>query len=130
MSVPGFRDTDWYEYTVTATDSFTWRVEAEFPAVIFMLDNSCPFPALLGFDVTTGCGDVGEVTLDLTPGTYRFFVAPDFNGPAVACGAEYTATLVGTPSILAIPTLSKVGLAAIALALGAFAIFRLRRRTA
>ena len=124
------RDTDWYEYTVTQAGTFSWRVEAEFPAALFVLDNLCAPVTILGQDTTTGCGDVGEVLLALAPGTYRFFVAPEFTSPAVACGTEYTATLGGGTSILAIPTVSTVGLAIIALALGGLAIFRLRRRTA
>lgn len=124
------RDTDWYEYTVTETSTFTWRAEAEFPAAMFIVDTLCPAPTILGSDTTTGCGDVGEITMELAPGTYRFFIAPDFSGPTFACGAEYSATLVGDANILAIPTLSTIGLALIALALGAFAIHRLRRRGA
>jgi hypothetical protein len=126
----GTRDTDWYEFEVTTGGSFTWQVEAEFAANIFILDAVCP-PSLLGSDATTGCGDVGQITLDLTPGTYRFFVA--FNAfDGLACGSEYTATLIGdeAPTVLEVPTVSTIGLVAIALLLGGFAFYLLRRRAA
>lgn len=126
------RDTDWYEYTVTTPGPHTWQVETEFAGVLFIIDNVCPPTILAGPVFTTSCGGVGEITLDLAAGTYRFFVAPDFSGPVLSCGVEYTATLVGPggPSVLEVPAASTLGLLTIALLLGAFAIYRLRRRAA
>lgn len=132
VTAPGVRDTDWYQYTVSVGGTYTWQVEAEFPAAVFIIDASigCGAPPILAFDFTTGCGDVGVVSLDLAPGTYWFFVAPDFAGPAVACGAEYTASLWADLPAQAIPAVGQLGLAAIALLLAGLAFVLLRRRRA
>jgi hypothetical protein len=132
VSVPNFRDTDWYEYVPAADETVVWRVDAGFPAAVFVIDGStgCPASLILGLDTTTGCGDVGELQVDLTAGTpYWFFVAPDFGGPPLACGAEYTASLNRLALIQEIPTLSRVGLGAIALLLVGAAALVLRRRS-
>lgn len=132
VTAPGLRDTDWYQYTVSVGGTYTWQVEAEFPASLIVVDGNagCPAVPILGSDFTTGCGDIGVVSLDLAPGTYWFFVAPDFGGPAVACGAEYTATLWAELPAQAIPAVGQLGLAAIAVLLAGLAFFLLRRRHA
>ncbi len=93
------RDTDWYQVTFATQTEFTWSVQAEFAAVIGMVETSplgnpdcATATALDPFAVTTNCG-VGTVTRCVPPGTYWFFVAPDFNGPTFTCGADYTASL-------------------------------------
>jgi len=130
VTVPGFRDTDWYEYTVTTAGTYHWQVMAEFPAAIFIIDASagCAAPSVIGAYFTTGCGDLGVVSLDLVPGTYWFFVAPDFGGPPLTCGAQYTATLWGELPAQAIPTVGKIGLVAIGILLAGLAFYVLRRR--
>lgn len=130
FTTPGTRDTDWYLFTVTIGGTYTWRVEAEFPAQLAIIDAAagCAAPVSLGDDFTTGCGDSGAVSVDLAPGTYWAFVAPDFSGPTLACGAEYSASLLGQVPIQAIPTLSRVGLVAAGLVLAGLAFFLLRRR--
>jgi len=95
------RDTDWYEIVITEETEFTWTVEAEFDVVIGLVET-----------IPLGSGDCGDITGSLNPyvlageceeinittaylpvGTYWFFVAPDFSGPAFACGKDYVATL-------------------------------------
>jgi hypothetical protein len=132
VSVPNFRDTDWYEYVPAADETVVWRADAGFPAVLFVIDGSagCGGLVIMASDLTTGCGDVGEIQIDLTAGnTYWFFVAPDFGGPPAACGAEYTASLQRLSITQEIPTLSRVGLGAIALLLLGAAVLVLRRRS-
>ncbi len=130
VTVPGFRDTDWYEYTVTTAGTYVWQVEAGFPAAVFIVDGNagCGGLTVVASDFTTGCGDLGVASADLLPGTYWFFVAPDFGGPPATCGAEYGAALYADVPAQAIPTLGRLGLAAIALALVGLAFFLLRRR--
>lgn len=129
----GTRDTDWYEYTVTETATYTWNVRAEFPALLGIIDASlgCGAPTLMVFDLADGCGDPGAVSLELTPGTYWFFVAPSFFSPSLTCGSEYTADLFGGyPPAQAIPAVGQLGLGAIALLLAGLAFVLLRRRRA
>lgn len=130
----GTRDTDWYEFTVTAADTYRFEVVAEFPAVIFVVDSSVtcanPSAGILGSGTTTGCGDVAAIQADLLPGTYWFFVAPSFFSPSLVCGAQYSATFGVVPPIQAIPTLSRVGIVVIALLLAGLAFVALRRRRA
>lgn len=93
------RDTDWYEIVVTEYTNFTWTVEAEFDVVIGLVETSplgnpdcATAVALNPFAVAGACGEV-SVSACLPPGTYWWFVAPDFDGAPFACGAEYTARL-------------------------------------
>jgi hypothetical protein len=93
------RDTDWYQIVVANPTEFTWTVEAEFDVVIGLVLTSPPgnpdcatATALDPFAVAGSCTPT-SVTVCLQPGTYWWFVAPDFNGPTFACGAEYKARL-------------------------------------
>jgi len=93
------RDTDWYQITVANPTEFTWSVEAEFDAVIGLVKTSPPgnpdcatATALDPYALAGSCTPT-SVTVCLQPGTYWWFVAPDFNGPTFACGAEYKARL-------------------------------------
>lgn len=93
------RDTDWYQVTFATDTEFTWTVQAEFPVVIGMVLTSplgnpdCNTAVSLDpFAVGASCG-LASVTRCVPPGTYWLFVAPDFNGPTFACGADYTARL-------------------------------------
>ena len=93
------RDTDWYQVTFAADTEFVWAVNGEFDGVIGMVETSplgnpdcATATALDPFAVYLNCGGA-SVTRCVPPGTYWFFVAPDFNGPTFACGAEYTASL-------------------------------------
>lgn len=130
-TTPFFRDTDWYEYTVTTRQTLLWQVEAEFPALILVIDgnNGCPAPNL-DFDFTTGCGDTGKILITLDPGTYYFFVAPDFDGPTLPCGAEYTASLILADDPQSVPAMSPAALVgtAIAFAIAGASLLYLRRR--
>ncbi|MFN7940110.1 MAG: hypothetical protein U0X73_00815 [Thermoanaerobaculia bacterium] len=132
-----FRDTDWYEINLTdALTDVTFTVDAEFPALIGVLDgnNGCPVNAFLRSTFTAGCGDVQSVNVQLGSGTWWFFVAPDFGGPTFACGDRltslYSATLTGTniPVLQAIPTLSYVGFAVLAVLLAGVGFWFLKQR--
>jgi len=102
----GLRDTDWYQIVIAADTEFTWCLVgdgisgdgAEFDWLIGMVETSplgapdCATataldPFLTGDSCTTGC-----VTRCVPPGTYWWFVAPQFTSP-VPCGAEYEVRL-------------------------------------
>ncbi len=94
------RDTDWYQITVAAPTEFTWTVTAGFDFVIGLVKTSpagnpdcATATALDPFAVGASCDTTGVVSACLPPGTYWWFVAPDFNGATFACGGQYTARL-------------------------------------
>jgi hypothetical protein len=92
------RDTDWYEVQITQPGTYTWSVAAEFSAQIHVMDTECSPTTILQTDFSTGCGDTAIASMELVPGTYRFFVAPSFSGPSLPCGSQYAARLTGPPA--------------------------------
>ncbi|GAF84220.1 unnamed protein product, partial [marine sediment metagenome] len=98
-----YRDTDWYEIVVTEYTKFTWTVEADFYVLIGLVEMIPPgagdCSSITGFldPYTTGgpCEEISITTDCLPPGTYWFFVAPDF-GPIFDCN-DYVATLTCVP---------------------------------
>jgi subtilisin-like proprotein convertase family protein/PKD repeat protein len=96
------RDTDWFTYTVTATTSVSWTVQADFVPAVFILDaNNCGNIQLLAQGPLGNPCDVITAQAVLGPGTYQFFVGPDFSSPLFDCtgnSGDYIATLnVSTP---------------------------------
>ncbi|MHC4498587.1 MAG: DUF7901 domain-containing protein, partial [Planctomycetota bacterium] len=92
----GTRDTDWYEIVTTKTTKFTWTVEAEFLVQAIIIDagsGNCIDETILDNQYADECEEISMTTAYLPAGTYWFFVAPDFAGPAFACGRKYVATL-------------------------------------
>jgi hypothetical protein len=94
------RDTDWYEITVEEPTIFTWSATPEFAAIIGLVETDPPgagdcadHTGYLNPFALGGAGETVSVTTDcLPPGTYWFFVAPDFS-EVVTCPAPYEATL-------------------------------------
>jgi hypothetical protein len=94
------RDTDWYVIEVADDTVFHFTVEAEFAVLFGKIGQYVP--GVPGCDNTTGSVDPyavmdecmeATVTTDcMPPGTYYFFVAPQFLD-TVECPAEYIATL-------------------------------------
>jgi len=101
----GFRDTDWYEVTVTEATIFTLEVEGAFNSVFGLIETNTPG----GDPCTDGTGFInpfataaaftaGSVTTEcLPPGTYYFFVST--TDTALACGAGYRASLSCAPCV-------------------------------
>lgn len=93
------RDTDWYEITLTQQAQVTFRVTAEFRVVAGLVagTNGVPNCALATnvnpFSVANA-GQLASVSICLSPGTWWFFVAPDFDQPTFACGEQYEAELL------------------------------------
>jgi len=96
------RDTDWYEVVVTEETTFTWTVEGNFNVVAGLVatipagsdDCNDMTGGFAYFDLGAPCEVVSVTTDPMPPGTYWFFVAPDFNNPLFDCN-DYVATLSG-----------------------------------
>lgn len=87
-----FRDTDWYEFTVTGGPiTVTWSVYGPvgFPMAAFILDVNCP-PTVLAI----GAGDCPvTASFCLADGTYRVFAAPTVFDGLPCAGGQYFASL-------------------------------------
>ena len=88
------RDTDWYEITVVTDTEFTFTVNSEFNFIFGKVDVSdCALMNSIDPFASGPCNTPVSITTCLAAGKYWFFVAPDFDGPSFACGADYTARL-------------------------------------
>lgn len=86
-----FRDTDWYQFTITATSDVRWTAVGEAATRVFIMNGSCPAVSL-GTTSAAACNPATVSLLGLAPGTYYAFVGTDaFTG--VPCGSRYRATL-------------------------------------
>ncbi|MFO0857304.1 MAG: hypothetical protein U0640_08125 [Phycisphaerales bacterium] len=88
-SSPGFRDTDWYEFVITTDDTYTFTGQTQFLAFTAILDGNCP-PAIMATafpdPACSGTADF-SMSMFLTAGTYRYFMAPQF-GAGNTCGTN------------------------------------------
>lgn len=91
------RDTDWYVTELTAAQTVTWRVVADFDVRAFILRENGPAGGSCDYEIVeraTGgpCAQV-DVTAVLVPGVYYFWVGPNrYTG--VPCGKTYQAELI------------------------------------
>ncbi len=95
---PPFRDTDWFSYTAAVPTGFTFTVEAEFEAAIFVVGN-CGSGCLDEFTLQSAsappCTPTSITTRCLPTGDHYFVVTTqDFIG--VQCGMDYKASLTCT----------------------------------
>jgi hypothetical protein len=82
----GFRDTDWYNFTMPADGTVTVTGQAEFPAQWFFLNTDCANIQLLAQGFTAGCNPDITMSGFLPAGQYTFFCSPqDYDGTS-ACG--------------------------------------------
>jgi hypothetical protein len=88
-----YRDTDWFQFTLTAPKSVKFAVCAEFPPLVGLIDASlgCPVSAFLTSATGAAYTEI-SVTYALPAGTFWAFVAP-MDWGAYPCGAKYVATL-------------------------------------
>ncbi len=107
----GFRDTDWYEFTLTAPTFIHISVETEFPTDVYLLDvPSCDSIGAYAIISLTPC-DPGTITGTLPAGTYVIFVGASV-GENVLCdgtglyGYEYYVTLQCMDPWLSVDTYS------------------------
>ena len=78
----GSRDTDWYELIVTESKIITWKVTAEFPVRVFILDgnNGCDDFGIIIYVFAQPCEPIIAMTT-VIPGTYWLWVGnQDFYG--------------------------------------------------
>ncbi|NUO18858.1 hypothetical protein HUU59_05365 [bacterium] len=100
-----YRDTDWYEFTLTDTQNVTWSVIAEFDGVLgFIIGGPCEALTILGqAGPAAGCGQVVTTTvLCLPPGTYWTWVGPTVFGAGAlpySGNFQYRAWLDCTPCV-------------------------------
>lgn len=96
----GYRDTDWFQFTLTATSDVTFTAYGEFPILIGMspedLANCDTLPSLE--TATAAYCETATVTMyTLVPGNYWVIVLPQvFEG--ITCGTPYVATLTCAPA--------------------------------
>lgn len=93
------RDTDWYQITITQQQQLTFKVTAEFRVVAGIVAGTngianCSLATSVNPFAVANAGQVASVTVCLNPGTWWFFVAPDFTQPAFPCGEQYQAELL------------------------------------
>jgi hypothetical protein len=85
-----YRDTDWYELTVTTAETISFEGAANFPVSIALIDGNagCAGYEILDFQSAGSFPDYATITWDCLPGTYWFWVGTsEFSG--IPCGSEY-----------------------------------------
>ncbi len=91
------RDTDWYEFTVSAETNVTWSVYSASFTTAFILSADCPTSV-----IATGSGACpASASACLVPGTYRVFAAVNgFTGTPCGSGVfnSYVGVLSGEPA--------------------------------
>jgi hypothetical protein len=89
-----FRDTDWYEVTVTSATVLTACVCGSAGTQLALLNGTCEPITLICGSVFGSPGEEICCSVNVGPGTYWIFVATDtFAG--VACGSPYKLTVTG-----------------------------------
>lgn len=88
-----YRDTDWFQFTLTAPKTVRLSVCAEFPPLLGFLDASlgCGAPAFITY-LTGAAYNPVSFAYSLPAGTYWAFVGP-MDWGAYPCGSKYIATL-------------------------------------
>ena len=94
----GFRDTDWYEFTLTEAQNVTVSGQARFSAQLYFLeiiDCGTGQISLISAANNSACDPSFTMSASLPAGTWYVFIAPTFTSP-VSCGSgneEYWFTL-------------------------------------
>jgi hypothetical protein len=101
----GFRDTDWFTFTLAQASTVTFSINADIPMTIAFVDPSqgCGNPLFFNFSTTTGiCGSASSID-NLAAGTWWAFIAPSpgQNGLPCSDNTKYIATLNCTPLVVA-----------------------------
>jgi hypothetical protein len=98
----GFRDTDWFEFTLTATTVVTLTGTGDFDIVVGFIASPCPATAFIDYGSALA-GATASVTTQLDAGTYYAFVGAAAGTFYCGEGDRYQVTLTGT-TCLDIPT--------------------------
>jgi len=92
-----YRDTDWFEFTLTETTDVSFCGCGTFGMYLFILQVACPNATVLA-SVNVPAGGEGCANYTLGAGTWAVWVGPDaFSG--VPCGSTYKVTLNCTPAL-------------------------------
>jgi hypothetical protein len=89
----GYRDTDWFRVEAADGD-LTWKVVAEFPVLIFLMDagsENCADYTILGSMTAAKC-DTAVLSMYVPAGVYWLWVGPSDWGN-YPCGVEYVGHL-------------------------------------
>jgi len=90
-----YRDTDWFEITVTENNTLNYCVTSEFPTNIYLIDGNfgCGTITILASASAIPCVEAC-LTWSVAPGVYWLWVgASQFSG--IPCGSDYVITLDG-----------------------------------
>lgn len=83
-----YRDTDWYEITITESGTLYWSGYASYSLRLFILTGDCNNLITLATDVNTDPCEMVQISANVTPGTYYLFAATDgYSG--LPSGANY-----------------------------------------
>jgi hypothetical protein len=90
-----YRDTDWFELTITEPSNVTWSVQASFDLLIFTIGAPCP--GTIRLQAQAAPLEVATITDYMTPGTYYLWVGPSvFTG--IPCGSDWVGTVTCEPA--------------------------------
>jgi hypothetical protein len=91
------RDTDWYQFTLTAESQVTYCLTAEFNCAMFILSGTCASIVVEASGVSAPCEELC-LSVCLPAGTYTLFAGASFDFGNVPCGAGYNMDLdITTP---------------------------------
>lgn len=83
-----YRDTDWYEFTVTTTTIVTATAEAEFPIALFFVTDPCTSPSVVAWTYGDPC-EVISLSYTFAAGSYVVFVSLDGIYSGWPCGNTF-----------------------------------------
>jgi hypothetical protein len=93
-----YRDTDWYRVVLGSPGTLSWKVVAEFPLLIFVINGgseNCSDYTILGSMTAAEC-DTAFLSFDVPAGVYWLWAGPSvYTG--YPCGLEYVG-IVGCPA--------------------------------
>jgi len=91
-----YRDTDWFRVVLTSPTTLSWKVVAEFPVLIFIMNagtENCSDYTILGNTTAAAC-DTAFLSFAVPAGVYWLWVGPSvFTG--YPCGLEYVGIVGG-----------------------------------
>ena len=86
-----FRDTDWYEFTLTGNQTVYFSGFANFNCAFYIVSLPCPGAVIAS--ATPLIGTVGTAVATIGPGTYICFAAPSSFGSDPLLDGDYMITL-------------------------------------
>jgi hypothetical protein len=96
-----FRDTDWYEFTLTENKIVSFSLQGQIQSNIFLVGASCPAGVIAtGIGAAGSCDPVQINDVCLVAGTYRIVVVPAlFEGTPCTAEAKYLLSLIDTGNV-------------------------------